>query len=600
MGPIAPVSISPVVPVTQVYVPAGQASKAKSSADPYAGVAPFWRDASQRVAAAGSDHARFAMLAKMAQESGRLPPAGNWLPPQIDLKLHEDEVREWARDQYPGVRGRLYRLMLGINMATLWPYYTLQNEGRFDPQWQKAVSKAAERYIRALRTDPEVLALLRSRMDDLDRQQRRFLAERMVSHAAQALEISAPLVRLFDTPPDSHDQGKEAEAIYGTPVKIHFYPDAFRRGSVNLIVTVFHEAVHAQQMELIRAAQLEEDGLSAQLLDADASGRAAVLELSMMHLHEVNRQRAGDRRFYLYRYGTEAEREAHMAELAAAMLAAECPEFNPAPSGALHRIRASAEPGVPAHDPEALVMHHVRQETGLDAGRLAESAAGAETGSKACAPTLHALRALQQRRRPLAMSMRRAIERGDFVPAAHSLAGWGALPLPEAAAPAAAVPAPAALSRTPRSKAAGLWEGLLKLERLRDPLDTSDMLSHAVLSCAPKLFYGRSDEAQFLRSVIISALDAARPPLVQVVSRHLEQRFAFRFARAAADPAAVAGGLQRAWYTYTSALSRRILFEVAAEAMGAGRSGGPLTDARRAARISLRRAIVSGRGLPRI
>jgi hypothetical protein len=556
MNPITSIS-----PASHVFLPLSQTGRAKTFTDPLADIPPFWRQLNERLSATAGDMDKFRMLTDLAQRAGSLPSTGPWLPPLVELKLHGDDILEWAREQQPGVRGRLYRLMLGANVAALWPYYLLQNEGRFDPRWQKAMSSAAARYVQTLRADAQAVALLKQDLAALPRQDRRRLTVRMVEHAAAALEIPSPEVRVFDKANagrDDKDNDKDAVTVFENPVRIHFYPGAFEHGNINLIVTVFHEAVHAEQMNLMRAEQVAGIG-DASPLGADDAGRAAVLELSMMHLHAISEKRRGDHQYYLYRYATEAEREAHVAELAVAMLAAECPEFNPGKSGTLRKIRASAA-GTP-HDPNAMAAAYIKQETGFDPEHVSACAAKAASTAQAAGPTLHVLAALGNRRLPIARAMMRAVARDAFEATASRLAHrHDSLPLPMQPAPVA---------DTAPAQAAAVWAGLLKLEQLRDPLDTSDMLAHALLSAAPRLFYGRSDECGFLRTVIVAALGVSRPPLVQVVRRHLEQRFGCKFT-ASPSPAQFENtvtALRRAWFAYRSDLSRRIVFESACRAM---------------------------------
>src|SRR5438045_3733675 len=121
LGPITAIS-----PASQVFLPVSQAGKAKTIQDPYSGVPAFWRQLHQRLAGTPGDSAKFGILTRMAQEMREIPAGGDNLPPEIALSLHEDEVKEWAREQRPGVRGRLYRLMQGLGLLTPWPYTVLQ------------------------------------------------------------------------------------------------------------------------------------------------------------------------------------------------------------------------------------------------------------------------------------------------------------------------------------------------------------------------------------------------------------------------------------------------------------------------------------------
>src|SRR5438874_709203 len=92
------------------------------------------------------DDAETPRRADPARQQREVPPAGDYLPPEIGLALREDELREWLRAQPPGVRGRMYRLMQGINALFPWPHHILQNEGKFDPLWLTLMMSAAERY----------------------------------------------------------------------------------------------------------------------------------------------------------------------------------------------------------------------------------------------------------------------------------------------------------------------------------------------------------------------------------------------------------------------------------------------------------------------
>lgn len=599
MGPIAPISGPRAVVGLNA---ASRAVKTATFEDPLSGVPPFWRQLHQRVASLPGDHEKFQVLAGLAQQSRHLPPLGPYMPPEIPCNLHEDEVKAWARNQPPGVRGRLYKIMLAINLVTPWPYFLLQNEGRFDARWQSGMSSAAQRYIRALRADREAVALLKADLQTLPRKRRAFLVERMTAHACAALEIEAAVARVLD---QAREDAQEAETKFETPVKIHYYPGAFRGGGINLIVTVFHEAIHAAQMETIREVRKTENGAPTQL-DAEECGRGAVLDLSMRHLHAIDGQRRNEYHYYLYRYATEAEREAHLAELEVAILASECKEFNPAGDGTLCRIHAlRKQGGAPTADPNRAVIDYVMQEAGLDVDRLGESAAKAQTGGEQIGPTLLALTARKVRRGLPAVACRRAVARDCFDDTMHRLAMRSGLlhrtarqEAPSASFRSAAVPRTGRIEDRQRPAgrdcAAEVWDGLRQLERLRDPIDTSDMLSHALLSGAPKLFYGAGDETQFLRAVVIAALDARRPPLLQVVRQHLQRRFGGQFGRVdtALNAAATAAMLQRAWFAYRSDLARRIVFEVAAEVYGCA-AVEPLAPARQARRAALRRALAS-------
>jgi hypothetical protein len=581
--------------------------------DPLAGVPPYWRQLHQRVMAAGSDQARFRLLADLARQQREVPPAGDYLPPEIGLALREDELREWLRAQPPGVRGRMYRLMQGINALFPWPHHILQNEGKFDPLWLTLMMSAAERYIRALRADAQVIGLLRRDLAALPRHQREFLVTRMVGHAAAALDVETPEVRMLDKPLGAQESvkesGKEADTVFETPIKIRFYPRAFERGSINLVVTVFHEAIHAAQMELIFAMRDADAGQPRRPLTPDDSGRAAVLELSLRHLGDLSTQQRNDDHYYLYRHATEAEREAHVAELQAAMLAAACTEFNPEQDGTLARILTDApvRDDGGACDPYQRVTRFIEQETGLDTALLGESAAAAKTSAQQSAgPTLYLL---ATRKQPHAAACARIAGDGGFASTAGILALRGeSEPLAGVSSkggpalydtPASGANANAAAVRTAGTVGGAaigaLWKSLLKLEALRDPLDNADLLANALLSSAPRLFYGNSDETQFLRMVVVSALNATRTDLASEVRSHLERRFGCRFVTSPSPGqfARAANALRHAWYTYRSPLGRRILIEAAATAMGysvpPGEKAGP---EQRLFRERLRKAMI--------
>jgi hypothetical protein len=598
--------IAPISGASSVFLPLSQPRGIKQSYDPLAAVPPFWRQLHERIASAGSDRNKFALLTQLAADVRHTPPPGEYLPPEIALALHEEEVTDWARDRMPGVRGRLYRLMRGANVTGPWPYTLLQNEGRFDPLWCKQMMEAAARYIKALRSDPQAVALLQQDLYALPRATQQFLVTRMAMHAADALGIPVPEIRMLDPLRNQQESGKFADTVFETPIKIRFYPAAFSKGAVNLVVTVFHEMLHAAQMNLILAARPAAAGLGPHCLDPNQSGRAAILELSMAHLHAIEGQRHSDYHYYLYRYATEVEREAYLAELEVAILAANCPEFNPGRCGTLSSIRAASglnQDGA-EYDPNARVISYIRTETGFDPAELSESAAKVLNGCQNGVPTLHALAALQQRRPPQTV-WRRATERSSFDATAHRL-GRRHFPLPSNPAcnpidqPAQVVGVLHATGRTVGRSPKGpdaldtLWSGLLKLEQLRDPLDTSDLIAHALLSSAPKLFYGQSNETQFLRSTLIATLDASRPPLVQVVRQHLAQRFGCKLVRhpSRSQFDAIVSALRHAWYAYRSALSRKIIFEVAASELGFFATADTPHDHWKMGRDALRRAIL--------
>jgi hypothetical protein len=590
MGPIAPISGPRGIPGLGATT---RAVKTATFEDPLSGVPPFWRQLHQRVSSLAGDQQKFQMLAGLALQSRHLPPVGQYMPPEIPFNLHEDDMREWARGQPPGVRGRLYKLLLGLNVTTPWPYYLLQNEGRFDARWQHGMSGAARRYVRALRADREAVALLRGDLESMPRKRREFLVERMTAHACAALDIEPAVARALD---QAREDEQEAETKFETPVKIHFYPGAFRGGRINLIVTVFHEAIHAAQMHTIREVRKAEEGAPTPL-DAEECGRGAMLDLSMRHLNAIDGQRRGDHHYYLYRYATEAEREAHVAELEVAILASECSEFNPAGDGTLCRINAlRKQGGTSPCDPNRAVMDYVMQEAGLDAGRLGEAAARAQTAGDYTGPTLMTLTARKVRRGLPAMACRRAIARDCFDDTMHRLAARSGLLRREERRDVRRE-VRREMPPAPFECADEVWAGLLRLEHLRDPIDTAHMLSHALLSGAPKLFYGAGDETQFLRSVVIAALDARRPTLLAMVREHLLRRFGGRRGRAEARPSAaeMAEMLQRAWFAYRSDLARKIVFEVAAEVYGcAVAAGEPTAPGRKARRAALRRALAKG------
>ena len=596
MDPISPVFSPPVLPIWSP-TPVTLDRTRRVQAEIVASLPPFWSKLHTRLKTAGSGQAKFRLLAQMAEEEEDIPDAGPYLPEPTQLDFDEEELCAWACQQSANVRGKLCQLMLGANVVPSWPLYALQYQGKSNSLWDAGMRTAAKRYVELLRKDDEVIAALR-RLAQLPVPARRFLTTRMTQHASTALEIDAPATEVLDKDQDNRD----ADTLAQNPVRIRFYPAAFTKGAINLIVTVFHEAVHAEQMGIMHRSREAAFGNVAADLSSDEKFRGEILELSTAHLDAISGARKNDYYYYLYRYATESEREAHGAELSVALHAAACPELSQCEAGVLADIGTALAQGhksAPKNSTDVQVRDYIERRTGFSmttvSGLLEKTLASVHRRWS----SMHGLKA--RGRKTLAISSPRTFARQRFETAAEQLA---ARVSPSRTASRRTVLNPGmtheltdVLSRDDPCSAPSVglvWVSLLRLQTLRDPSDQSGLLLQALISASPKLFYGPSGEARFLRLVLASALDARQASVVEVVRRHLERHFSCKLVRNPSPMqfAEAVAALQIAWYAYCSDLSRKIIFETACEVMGFASADEGATDGKpHARRQALRRAI---------
>ncbi|RJF92107.1 hypothetical protein [Noviherbaspirillum saxi] len=594
-------SISPIVsrpPVLPVWSPTPVTldRTRRVKAEINAALPPFWRQLNDRLAAAGSGQAKFRVLAQLAEQADDIPEPSPYLPEPTHLDLAEEELAAWTRNQSAKARGKLCQLILGGNIVPSWPLYALQYHGRFNPLWNAWMHAAAKRYVALLRTDGDVVLALKA-LSTQPASARRVLVARMTEHASTALDIPIPATDVLDKDQDNRD----ADTLAQNPVRIRFYPAVFAKGTINLIVTVFHEAIHAEQMGIMCRSR-EAQGMDLSHLSSDEKYRCEVLELSTAHLDAISGTRKNDYHYYLYRYATESEREAHGAELTVALLAAACPELSQCDPGPLAEIGSTLLPGnakAAASSTEAQVCSFIDNRTGFNMKAILGLVEKPLSSAHRRWSSLHEL----MMREPLSRNVAapRAFARLRFETAADQLASR----VTHLRVAARRHPATVDMSAKPAGSMLRddtcvtplvdmVWNSLLRLQDLRDPSDQSGMLLQALISESPKLFYGPSSEARFLRQVIAGALDAKQPPLVQVVRRHLERQFTCKL-RPNPSPmqfAETAAALQSVWYTYSSDLSRKIVFEVACDAMGFASPNEESADSKRhKRRQALRRAI---------
>jgi hypothetical protein len=582
MNPISPIASRPPVIPVQAPSPVSIDRTRRSRSEVVASLPPFWRQLHERLAAAPNDEAKFRLLTQLAERSDEIPDCGPYLPEAATLEISEENLCEWTRDKPAKARGRLGQLLLGGNLIPSWPLYALQYFGRFDPWWDDKMFTAAKRYVALLRADREVVARLQT-LTTLDTPSRAMLVRRMAHHASTSLDIAPPVTEALDKDQD----GRDADMLAQTPVRIRFYPTAFAKGSLNLIVTVFHEAVHAEQVGTVQHAREAESGTSS-ALSPEKRYRGEVLELSIAHLDAIAANRRNDYYYYLYRYATESEREAHAAELVVALFATACPELLPSKPGVLADIGATieADRGRGAGGTDALVRTYIKKRTGFDMSVMCQLLEKTLAASHRRWPALHEL---MVRGRSTQVAHPRAFARLRFETTADRLAGRTAMPRVAANRRAAVNAAPGRSASALEHRDAGddpsietAWNTLLQLQQLRDASDRSGLLVQALMAESPKLFYAPSSEARFLRLAIATALDANRPSLIQVLRRHLERRFGCKLVRNPSPMqfAAAAKALQSAWYTYCSDLSRKIVFEVACETMGFSAAPDEIADSK--------------------
>jgi hypothetical protein len=516
--------------------------------DPLRGIAPFWRDLHGSLVAAGSDEARFRLLARLAAENGALPALPDAEPPPITLRMDENALRHWADGQTPTVRGRFRRLAQGANIAARWPWHALQGGGRFSAHWKRAMCRAARRYVEALAADADALALLLQPLEQLPANRRYALIDRLCGHACAAWEIAPPRLQLH-----AHDRDdchgrvlQAAQARFGSEGRIEFFPWAFTQGPIELIATVFHEATHLLQMYRLAEDGVRRGLLSRHACDAIDAFHAEILQLSFDYSAALDTRRYGNY-YYLYRFETEVEREAHLAGMEAALLAAARPEFNPAQTGTMAAVLRQATPArarIADYDPNLVAQSYVERETGLRIDELPALAAGAADDD---AP----------RRMATLQALQRRVIVGGVLRLAALTPGAGVSPAPLAllrrrsGLRRADPPAPPAT--------AWIWNALQKLEGLRDRLDRSGLLAQAILCCAPKALYGVSEESRFLRALFNCALDPDGSPLAEFLRQHLERHLGC----GGRDANGLAAALRAARVRYRSPLSRRILLEAA-------------------------------------
>jgi len=491
-------------------------------------VHPYWQALNERVASVACDSEKFRLLTDLAQGNAGLAMLEGEPPEPTLLRLHEHAVRAWMREQPPATRGRLYRLLMGASVETPWPHHVLQREGRFSARWQIFMCEAARAYVQAVAADAAAMTALQPLQQPggdalLGPQARHALATRLMAHAAHAWGVPAVRVIVHANACDTAEGSQVAQTHAVAPPCVAFYPLAFAEGAIELMATAFHECVHVVQMGRLR------EGWRSELIE---EAHADVLDLSFEHLRA--RHRLAGSAYALYRHGAEIEREAHLAGLQVAVVAAALPAFG-ASGGTLWRIAQGARDAGLRDDPQAAVLSLVQQETALRIADVSGAAAQAAEASLRTASTRDALAA-------------RANASPDEAAFERVLAACG----------------------TTSPEAERTWRAMLQLQRLRDPADRASVVAQAVMSAAPEVFYSGTDESEFLHGLVSAALDANAPPLLDKAWALL----AHRFGRLAGQGQRLRL-LQAAWYGCRSPLSRRVIAALARQRGPSGTAAPP-------------------------